>query len=138
MIRPAAALLCLGATAATADVLVPSRTIRPREIISAQDILVKSATVPGALSDPDQAIGLEARVALYPGRPLREGDVGTPALVGRNEIVTLVFRRGGLSIVTEGRALDRAGEGDPVRVMNLASRSTVTGVVRADGTIEVR
>lgn len=137
MIRPMLAILLFSAGAAAADVLVPARTIRAREIITSGDILVKAASVPGALSHPDEVIGLEARVALYPGRPVRAADVGTPALVSRNEIVPLVFRRGRLNIVTEGRALERAGAGDLVRVMNLSSRATVTGVVRADGSIEV-
>ena len=39
--------------------------------------------------------------------------------------------------MTEGRALARAGAGDYVRVMNLASRATVMGRVLQDGQIEV-
>ena len=133
-----ALLLTLAAAPALADVLVPSRTIRPREVISLEDIVVKSAEVAGALAHPDEAVGMEARVALYPGRPLRPGDVGPPALIGRNDIVPLIFARGGLEIVTEGRALDRAAAGDAIRVMNISSRATVTGIVRSDGSIEVR
>ena len=49
----------------------------------------------------------------------------------------MIYIEGPLRIVTEGRALDRAGAGEPVRVMNLASRQTVTGTVGADGSIEV-
>lgn len=133
-----AALVLLAATPALADVVVPTRTIRAREIISAEDLVVKSAHVPGALSQTAQAIGKEARVALYAGRPVRPADVGPPALIGRNQIVTLVFSANGLRIVTEGRALARAAAGETVRVMNLSSRATVFGFVRADGTIEVR
>ena len=137
MLRLAVLLASLGSVAA-ADVLVPSRTIRPREIIAEADLLVKSGEIPGTLTHPDEAIGQEARVALYPGRPVRAGDVGPPALIDRNQIVTLLFTRGLLHIVAEGRALDRAGAGDLVRVMNLSSRTTVTGVVRPDGAVEVR
>ena len=137
MLRLAVLLASLGSVAA-ADVLVPSRTIRPREIIAEADLLVKSAEIPGTLTHPDEAIGQEARVALYPGRPVRAGDVGPPALIDRNQIVTLLFTRGLLHIFAEGRALDRAGAGDLVRVMNLSSRTTVTGVVRPDGAVEVR
>lgn len=133
-----AVLLLLAATPVLADVVVPTRTIRAREIIAAEDLTVKSANVPGALSQAGEAIGKEARVALYAGRPVRPADVGPPALIGRNQVVTLVFSAGGLSIVTEGRALARAAAGETVRVMNLSSRATVFGFVRADGTIEVR
>ena len=65
------------------------------------------------------------------------GAVGAPALVERNQIVELIFARNGLHIVTEGRALDRAGAGERVRVMNLSSRSTLFGTVTASGTVSV-
>ena len=126
------------AGSAAADVLVPARTIRAREIITAEDLVLKSADIPGTLSDPREAIGQEARVALYAGRPLRPGDVGPPALVGRNDIVALVYTTQLLRITAEGRALDRAAAGEQVRVMNMSSRATVTGIVRADGSVEVR
>ncbi|HAW49029.1 MAG TPA: flagella basal body P-ring formation protein FlgA, partial [Roseovarius sp.] len=82
-------------------------------------------------------IGQEARVALYEGRPVRPGDVGPPAVIERNQVVPLIYLRGGLEIMTEGRSLDRAGIGDHVRVMNLASRATVSGRVTASGRILV-
>ena len=47
------------------------------------------------------------------------------------------YASGPLRIVTDGRALDRAAAGELVRVMNLASKQTVTGMVAADGSIEV-
>ena len=128
----------MAANGAVADVIVPVRNIRAREIIAAADLNVKQADVPGALTKLSDAAGLEARVALYAGRPLRPGDVGPPAIIGRNEIVVLIFRNGPLRIRTEGRALDRAASGDAVRVMNIASRTTVMGRVHPDGTIEVQ
>ncbi|MEM9971263.1 MAG: flagella basal body P-ring formation protein FlgA, partial [Pseudomonadota bacterium] len=42
-----------------------------------------------------------------------------------------------LTIRTEGRVLDRGAVGDRVRVMNLTSRSTVSGIVAAGGTVVV-
>ena len=46
-----------------------------------------------------------ARVTLYPDRPIRPGDLAPPALVDRNQIVTLEYAAGPLVILTEGRAL---------------------------------
>ncbi len=130
--------LLLLAGPAWADIVVPARTIRARELIVADDLANKTANVPGAISDPWEIIGLEARAALYPGRPIRPGDVGPPAIVDRNDTVLLIFTHGGLEIIAEGRALGRGGEGDLVRAMNTTSRMTVSGTVRPDGTIEVR
>jgi flagella basal body P-ring formation protein FlgA len=123
---------------AQADIVVPTRTIRAKEIISATDLEIKAQQVPGAVVDPEFLIGQEARVALYPGRPIHVGDVGAPALVDRNDLVVLIFDRKPLSITAEGRALGRGAAGERIRVMNLSSRTTVTGLIRPDGQIEVK
>ncbi|MCH5375503.1 MAG: flagellar basal body P-ring formation protein FlgA [Planctomycetes bacterium] len=138
MIRALVIILGLAAPAVSADVLVPVRTIKVKEIIGPQDISVKNADVAGALSDPSEVVGLEARVSLFAGRPVRASDVGPPALVDRNDLVSLVFHQGGLRIVTEGRSLGRGAAGDTVRVMNSSSHTTVTGRIQADGSIEVQ
>ena len=93
--------------------------------------------MPGAVGAIELAVGQEAKVALYPGRPILESQLGAPALVERNAVVRMIYADGPLRIVTEGRALDRAAAGEAVRVMNLASRQTVTGTVAPDGSIEV-
>ena len=135
MWRPA--LLALLAAPAAADTVIAAHTLRAQSVIGADDLSSITAAVPGALTDPAQAIGREARVALYAGRPIQPGDIGPPALVDRNQLVSLIFRSGGLNILAEGRALARGGAGDTIRVMNTASHSTVTGVVAPDGTVVV-
>jgi len=131
-------LMVLMAQSSWADTLVPVRTIRAKQIIYAEDLTYKPVDVAGAFSDPANLIGQEARVSLYAGRPIRPGDVGPPAIVDRNDLIMLKFRRGGLLISTEGRSLGRGSEGDIIRVMNLASRTTLSGRISADGSIEVR
>ncbi|MFC7702609.1 flagellar basal body P-ring formation chaperone FlgA [Plastorhodobacter daqingensis] len=130
-------LLMLMVTPANAETLEAVRTLRPGTVVASEDITRASMAVPGALSDPRDVVGQEVRVAIYAGRPLRPGDLGAPAIIDRNQLVPLVYARGPLSIVTEGRALGRGGVGDMIRVMNLASRSTVTGIIGAEGAIHV-
>lgn len=127
----------LTAWPAAADTLIASRTIRAQAILTAADLAVIEKTTPGTLTMAEEALGLEARVVLYAGRPIRPQDIGPPAIVERNQIVTVYFRSGALIIAADARALTRAGVGDLVRVMNLASRNTITGVVREDGTVTV-
>ena len=122
---------------AMADSLVATRTIRAQSVVQADDVTLVAATIPGALTATDGALGLEARVAIYAGRPIKAGDLGPPTLLERNQIVTLSYQSGALAILTEGRALARGGVGDVIRVMNLASRSTVSGRVAPDGTVHV-
>ncbi len=119
------------------ETVTAARTIRSQSILTENDITMLSMAVPGAVSDPAQVIGKEARVVLYAGRPIRPSDIGPPAIVRRNQIVTLQYRSGNLLIAVEGRALGRGGVGDTLRVMNLASRVTVSGRVAADGSVIV-
>lgn len=127
------AALVIFAGPVVADTLVAARTIPARTIIGPDDILIRDVNAAGGLDSPELAIGQEARVALYAGRPIRAGDIGPPAVVERNQILTLVYQRGGIIISTEGRALDRAGPGDIIRVMNLSSRATVSAQIDASG-----
>lgn len=122
---------------AFAESVVATRTIRAKAVIGPEDLTLVSAELPGALSDPAAAVGQEARVAIYAGKPVRAGDLGPPTLVERNQLVTLIFLSGGLAISTEGRALERGSEGDTLRVMNLGSRNTVSGRVGPDGAVYV-
>lgn len=125
------------AAPAWAESVVATRTIRAKTLIAPEDLTLVSAKLPGALSDPAAAVGQEARVAIYAGKPVRPGDIGPPTLVDRNQLVTLIYVSGGLAISTEGRALGRGSEGDEIRVMNLGSRNTVTGRIGPDGAVYV-
>ena len=122
---------------ACAEALTATRVIRPMAIIAPGDLGVLDRQVPGALTPDIDLIGQEARVTLYPGRPILPGHVGPAALVERNQPVIVIFRNHGLSISADGRALSRGAEGDMVRVMNLASRTTVSGRVMDDGSVMV-
>ena len=122
--------------AAYADYVVAAHTIRANTIVTGQDLITKKGTAAGAAEAAD-VIGMETRVMLYPGRPIRLSDVGIPAVVERNQIVPLIYHMGGLQISTEGRSLARAAPGEVIRVMNLSSRNTVYGRVSSTGQIIV-
>ena len=141
--RIPALLLALSATIlpalpAQADVLLAARTLRAGTLVEPGDVILTTDPAPlGAAQAIDEAVGYEARVTLYAGRPIRLEDIGPPALVERNERVLLRYVRGALRITAEGRALDRGAEGDWIRAINLSSRQTISGRVAADGVVEV-
>jgi len=136
MLRLALALLILPG-AALGESLVAARTIRAETVIGPDDLTTSDTAYPGALIHPADALGLEARVTIYAGRPVRAGDLGPPAVVERNQIVPISFLSGGLTIKAVGRALARGGVGDVIRVMNLESRTTVSGRIAPDGQLVV-
>lgn len=121
-----------------ADTVVSARTIRANQIISETDLTLVAGTLTSGFERLSDVVGQESRVALYAGRPILVGDVGPPAVITRNQIVELRYFANGISIGTDGRALERGAIGDRVRVMNLGSRATLFGQIMPDGTIEVR
>lgn len=129
--------LCFISGVALAESVVPTRTIRANATIAETDVMLKSIKNPNALTRIMDVVGQEARTTLYTGRPILFDDIGPPALVARNQIVILKYEASGLVIETEGRSLQRGGIGDRIRIMNLDSRSTVSGQVQADGSIRV-
>ncbi|MGJ8626842.1 MAG: flagellar basal body P-ring formation chaperone FlgA [Sulfitobacter sp.] len=121
-----------------AETVVPTRTIRANAIITETDVTLAQSTNAQGYARVLDVVGQEARTVLYPGRPILFDDVGPPAIVMRNQLVQVQFFGNGLSIVTEGRALERGAVGDNVRIMNLSSRATLFGQVQQDGTIHVK
>ncbi|SFI13642.1 flagellar basal body P-ring formation chaperone FlgA [Albimonas pacifica] len=126
------------AAGAAEPAVVATRPIPSRTVLTESDVALRPSPFGAGLTDPAEAVGMETRVALYAGRPIRAEDLGPPALVERNALVLLRYQRGALFIAAEGRALDRGAVGDRIRVTNLSSRQTVFGRVAADGAVEVR
>lgn len=130
-------LSLVGVSSAAADTVIATQNIRSKSIITANDIKLVAADLKNGFSSLDDVIGQEARVILYAGRPVTRNDIGPPALVERNQIVTLAYTAGPITILAEGRSLGRAGAGEILRVMNLSSRTSIAGTVRPDGTVAV-
>lgn len=71
------------------------------------------------------------------GMVLKVSDVSEPRLIGRNELVTLYFRKGALTLTVKGKALTAAGKGETVSVLNTTSNKIVQGIVVSAGTVEI-
>lgn len=121
-----------------ADIVVPTRTIRADAVILENDVTLSGGQDADVFDQLNQVIGQEARVVLYAGRPIRFDEIGPPAIVYRNQIVSAYFESAGVRIATEVRALERGGTGDIIRVMNLASRATIFGQIVPDGSIQIK
>lgn len=117
-----------------AGTLAASRTLPAGTIITAGDLRAVDSDRPG-ITDPSQAIGMQTRITIHEGRPLHATLLQSPRLVSRNQILRVTFMRGTLRIEAEGRALSDGAAGDTIRVMNLASRSTLSAQVMPDGSV---
>ncbi len=134
--RGALILLLLSSSGAGAEGLVAARTLRAHTVLAASDLQPDPKAV-GAVTDAAQAIGLETRVTLYRGQPVRAADLAPAAMIERNQMVALIYATGLVTIRAEGRALGRAGPGEMIKVMNSASKLGVTGIVQGDGSVRV-
>jgi flagella basal body P-ring formation protein FlgA len=85
----------------------------------------------------DELIGKALLRQSRAGMMLRASDVGEPQLVSRNDIVTVYFRNGAMTLTVKGQALDGAAEGEALAVLNLMSRKILTAVAIGDGAVEV-
>ena len=82
---------CVAPLAAAAQSVVPTRPLRSNTVIEINDVVAVTGRVPGGAVAIEDVIGLETRVALYPGQPIKLGDVGPAAVVVRNDAVTCLL-----------------------------------------------
>lgn len=130
------ALFFLSPISANAMVVSAARTLPAGTVIAADDLQMTESDRAG-LSNPEDAIGRQARVTIYEGRAIQASLLQAPRLVARNQIVRVQYTDGPLQITVDGRALSAGGAGDLIRVLNLESRSTITAVVNSDGSLTV-
>ena len=120
-----------------ADVAIAARNIRPGEVLSETDVLVIRGDANGAFESAGSIVGAETKVALYVGQAILPAQIAPAASVERNQLIEIRFVSNGLSMTTEGRALGRGFEGQRIRVMNLASKTSIFGTIQQDGSVRV-
>jgi flagella basal body P-ring formation protein FlgA len=116
-------------TAADAEQVTTNRPLQRGAIIREGDVSGPYAT--------EDYVGQELVRSVRAGAVITPRHVRTPLQVERNDTVTLVFRRGPLTMETTGRSLGEGSEGDRVSVMNTTSRKRVTGRIIGQGLVEV-
>jgi flagella basal body P-ring formation protein FlgA len=141
------AALAATAAAAFADMSggllpVPAETIARGDTITAPKLTEKHfyydrTRALAVITDPGEVIGKAARRTLRAGKPIPLNSVQPVRLVARGRPTQARFSAGNLVITATVLPQSDAGPGDLVRARNIDSGRTITGIVRADGTIEV-
>ena len=139
----AAVLLLAGAGRLAAQTLpVPVVVVYPGDII--RDGMLADREMPAdyaggafAVMDRSSLVGKTARRTLLPGQPISSNAVAEPKVVSLGAMVRVVYKEGGLSIMTYALALQAGGVGDVIPVRNTESGITVSGTVQIDGTVRV-
>ena len=117
------------------DVLTWARSISAGEVIQPQDLVWgKAAAAPaGSPNDPDAVIGLAARRPLRAGAAVGGADVSAVQVVKANDLVTLVFENGGVSLSLQAKAMSAGAVGETISVQNVTSKKVVQAVVTGPG-----
>ena len=118
---------------AFAEDITAKQHIRVGSVVGSSDISTPRSA--SAMRLAASLIGKEAVRTIYQGQPILQEDVQSPTLVRRNAIVQMTFVKGGMTILTEGRALDDGSLGSRIRVINLSSKRVITTTVTSANTV---
>jgi flagella basal body P-ring formation protein FlgA len=128
-----------GTAIETVEAVTVDHPIEHGEIIKPSDLTsVRRPKAEGAVvTDPQAVAGLAARHQLRPGQPIHDADLMKPAVVQRNDIVTIFYEAPGISLTLRGQAQEAGALGDTINIMNVQSKRLVQGVVTGPGRVTV-
>jgi flagella basal body P-ring formation protein FlgA len=110
-------------------------------VLSATDIEMKLVPLKtaeaGGFATLDQLVGKALQRQSRGGVMLRPGDVSEPLVVERNQMVTVYFRAGAMTLTVKGQALGNASAGEAVQVLNTTSKKILTGTALANGGVDL-
>ncbi len=122
-------------------VVVARRAVPRGGVLTAADVRLEERSLrglhPTVLTHADEAIGRHATVALAPGAILTARAVEAPVLVEKGDSVRVAIETPGLRLVVPAEALDSAGLGERIRVLNPSSGREFTAEVIAHGKVLV-
>lgn len=124
----------------TGSYVTTSRPLGAGQVVTATDLTVLSgdlSTLPtGIVIDPQSAIGKTLRNSLGAGQPLRGDQLLAPLVIRQGQTVTVISKGPGFAVSAEGKAMNNATEGQLAQI-RMSSGQTLSGVARADGSVEI-
>jgi flagella basal body P-ring formation protein FlgA len=133
--------LVAGSVYETVQLPVLARSVAPGEVIQQADLdwlaVRLDRIAANAVTDPKQLVGMTARRPLRGGQMLRMSDIAMAAAIHRGSMVTLMVQTESMTLTAQGRALEDAAIGQPIRVVNTMSNKQLTGVVKDETTVTI-
>ncbi len=114
----------------------PAGTVLTPSDLELKLVPLKYAESTGLVS-MDQLVGKQLSRSGRGGLMLRARDVADPQVVARNQMVTVYLKSGPMTLTVKGQALNNAAAGQPVQVMNTASKKIVIGTALPNGGVEM-
>jgi flagella basal body P-ring formation protein FlgA len=108
------------------EALTYAHSLNAGDIVQAQDLTfakVAAFAIPSdAPSDAARVIGKAARRPLRSGAAVSGQDVAAALVIKRDDVVEIAYHDDGINLTLQGRAMSSASAGEPVSVMNPASK----------------
>lgn len=84
-----------------------------------------------------QALGQRAKKSLAAGDLIHLHQWKVADVLKKNQLVTIIYQRGGVKVATKGKALERGHIGKKIIVENLRSKVKLQGTIIDENTVEV-
>jgi flagella basal body P-ring formation protein FlgA len=131
-----------GRAIATAPAVVATRRLAVGERVKPEDaklVQLRAERVrPGTAQRLEDVVGMQLRRPIGTDLPFMGADLMEAHVITKNEIVTMIVDGPGISLTTQGRALESASRGGRLSVMNLSSRNVVEAEAIGPGRVQVR
>ncbi|WIY51640.1 flagellar basal body P-ring formation chaperone FlgA [Devosia sp. YIM 151766] len=115
---------------------LPTGTVlRPDHFVMRQ-VPVQQADAQG-FAPLDQLVGMSLNRQSREGMLVRASDVSVPLAIAKNDLVTIYYRQGPMTLTVRGQAVTGAAQGGSLQVLNLISRRVVSATAIAPGAVEV-
>lgn len=115
------------------SVPVLKTALQQGDVITADDISwmdLRAADVSAnTVVDAQKLVGQTPRRGIAALKPLSVGDIQSPVIVKKGDLVMLTLQSGLIHLTLQGKALESGAAGEMVRVINTASNQTVEGVI---------
>jgi flagella basal body P-ring formation protein FlgA len=115
---------------------LPAGTVLAPEHIAMRPISIRQADAQG-IPNYDQLIGKALNRPSRDGMLLRANDVSVPLTIAKNDLVTIVFQQGPMTLTVKGQAITSAAQGEALQVLNLASRRIISATAISPGAVAV-
>ncbi|MBE0604301.1 MAG: flagellar basal body P-ring formation protein FlgA [Deltaproteobacteria bacterium] len=123
------------------EIVISSRRLWKDRPLSEDDVTLARTEIgrvpSGAFRDPKEVVGKVMNRTIGANLPVLPQQLAGSKLVKRGRKVTLLAVGGGMRIATSGETRENAYVDDVVKVVNLASKKTVTGILIDETTVRV-
>lgn len=130
-----------GRALSVTEIPVLKKVVHEQSIIQENDI--HWVKVPNKQLQRDVVMRTESIIGMTPKRTIRVNapvpvkDLQLPIAVKKNSLVTLRLKTKQMTLTMKGRALENKPIGQPVRVVNVNSHKTVTGIVTGPDMVDM-